>query len=97
MPIAFEQVSYSYSAPAKKKRGKKAAEIPAVGDAPALGQTDADIAPCAADATNAAASNAPRPLWGNPEGKTSPSRSKTGNFSASQATREAVRARSSST
>lgn len=70
MPIAFEQVSYSYSAPAKKKRGKKAAEIPAVGDASALGQTDADIAPCAADATNAAASNAPRPLWGNPEGKT---------------------------
>lgn len=70
MPIAFEQVSYSYSAPAKKKRGRKAAEAPAVNGGAALEQQSADAAPCAADAEQATASNAPKPLWGNPEGKT---------------------------
>lgn len=83
MPIAFEQVSYSYSAPAKKKRGKKAgAAAPAApanaelaganaafDTAAALDQTDSAVAPCAIDAANAASSNTPKPLWGNPEGK----------------------------
>lgn len=83
MPIAFEQVSYSYSAPAKKKRGKKAdaaaPAAPATAElaganaafdaAAALDQTDSAVAPCAIDAANAASANTPKPLWGNPEGK----------------------------
>lgn len=61
MPIAFEQVSYSYSEPVKKKRGKKRTQ-----DASALA---ASAAPCAADAAPVPATDAQRPLWGNPEGK----------------------------
>lgn len=70
MPIAFEQVSYSYSAPAKKKRRKKNAatdpSLAAVADATA---TSSGTAPCAADARAATEAGAPEPLWGNREGK----------------------------
>lgn len=85
MPIAFEQVSYSYNAPAKKKRGRKgggaqaAGNAPAFGNAPMPGQPAADVsafgqpaaeaAPCVVDAARATAQGAPKPLWGNPEGK----------------------------
>ncbi|WP_255467459.1 energy-coupling factor transporter ATPase [Raoultibacter phocaeensis] len=57
MPIAFEQVSYSYSAPAKKKRGKKRASgEPALTPSPdasaaSAGEPSPDAAPRAADAS----------------------------------------------
>ena len=60
MPIAFEEVSYSYAAPEKKKRRKRSAP-----------DNDTLVAqvPCASDDALDASSDAPKPLWGNPEGK----------------------------
>ncbi len=69
MPIAFEQVSYSYSEPVKKKRGKKRAQDASALAAPASTAQSAPDAPCTAAAATAPAPDARGPLWGNPEGK----------------------------